>query len=110
MGGIAKAVGGALLGGGARQGGGGGGMAGPAPLNYGQEAGQYLFGSGYTNTGGFADPRFQQDVIASERMFQPQYAGLDLENINTWMYGLEAGRVNPEIAATEAEIEQLKKE
>ena len=66
--------------------------------------------SGYQNTGGFASPRFQQDVINSERMFQPQYAGLDLENINTWMYGLEAGRVNPEIAATKAEIESLKAE
>lgn len=89
-------------------GGGGGGPTAPPPLNYGQEAGQYLFGSGYQNTGGFADPRFQQDVLASERMFQPQYTGLSLENINSWMQGLEGGRVNPEIAILEDELAEIR--
>ena len=107
MGGIGSAVSG-ILGGGAESG--GGGVSAPPPLNYGQEAGQYLFGSGYQNTGGFASPGFQQDVLASERQFQPQYAGLDLQNINTWMQGLEGGRVNPEIAAIEAEIANLERE
>jgi len=106
MGGIVSGI----IGGGMSGGGGGGGPTAPPPLNYGQEAGQYLFGMDYNNTGGFADPRFQQDVLASERMFQPQYTGLSLENINSWMQGLEGGRVNPEIAALEEELAGLRKD
>ena len=115
MGGLGSAIGGAVGGlfGGGGESGGGGGMAPPPPLNYGQEAGQYLFGMDYKNTGGFADPRFQQDVIGAEQRYQPQYAGLDLQNINTWMYGLETGRVNPARGTIEEEIsgyQQLIKE
>ena len=88
MGGIADTIGGKLgLFGGDE--GGGGGMAPPPSLNYGQEAGQYLFGSGYKNSGGFANPKFQQDIVNAERRMQSQYAGLDLQNINTWMQGIE---------------------
>ena len=109
MGSVVSGAIGGLMGGGGESGGGGGASA-PPPLNYGQEAGQYLFGSDYNNTGGFADPRFQQDVIGAEQRYQPQYAGLDLQNINTWMYGLDAGRVNPEIATIEDEIAGMREE
>jgi hypothetical protein len=73
----------------------------------GQMAGQYLFGQDYQNTGGFAGTRFQQDIINAESKFGPQYTGLELENLNTQLYGLQAGRVNPEVAAAKDKINSL---
>ena len=98
MGSIVKSVTGAvggLLGGGGAAPGGGGGMSMPA-MDAGQMGGQYVFGQGYKNTGGFAAPKFQQDLIGAEQRFGPQYTGLELEDTNTWLQGLEAGRDNPE--------------
>ena len=67
---------------------------------------QYLFGGGATGprTLGVTDPTLQGRILGAEGLYRPQYTGLELSDLRTQLYGLEAGRVNPEIEMLEAEI------
>jgi len=67
---------------------------------------QYMFGAGSTSprTLGVTDPTLQGRILGAEGLYRPQYTGLELSNLATQLYGLEAGRVNPEIEMVQAEI------
>lgn len=67
---------------------------------------QYMFGTGSTGprTLGVTDPTLQGRILGAEGLYRPQYTGLELSNLATQLYGLEAGRVNPEIEIVQAEI------
>ena len=67
---------------------------------------QYLFGGGATGprTLGVTDPTLQGRILGAEGLYRPQYTGLELSDLRTQLYGLEAGRVNPEIEMVKAEI------
>jgi len=67
---------------------------------------QYMFGQGATGprTMGVTDPTLQGRILGAEGLYRPQYTGLELSNLATQLYGLEAGRVNPEIEMVKAEI------
>lgn len=76
---------------------------------------QYLFGGGSTGprTMGVTDPALQGRILGAEALYRPQYTGLELSSLRDQLYGLEAGRVNPEIEMVKAEIakyKQLEKE
>ena len=74
-------------------------------------ASQYLFGTGPEDprTMGFTDPTFQRGVLDAESLYRPQYTELELSGLRDQLYGLQPGRVNPEIAMVEAEIAKYKK-
>ena len=58
---------------------------------------------------GFTDPTFQRGVLDAESLYRPQYTELELSGLRDQLYGLQPGRVNPEIAMVEAEIAKYKK-
>jgi len=74
-------------------------------------ASQYMFGTGPEDprTMGFADPTFQRGVLGAESLYRPQYTEVELSGLRDKLYGLQAGRVNPEIAMVEDEIAKYKK-
>lgn len=61
--------------------------AAPQPVDAAQASGEYLFGKGFTNYQGVTDPALQAKLIEAERVNRPQYAALDLADINTYMLG-----------------------
>lgn len=68
---------------------------------------QYMFGTGMdsgTRTLGVTDPTLQGRILGAEGLYRPQYTGLELSNLRDQLYGLEAGRVNPEIEMVKSEI------
>ena len=72
---------------------------------------QYMFGTGMdsgTRTLGVTDPTLQGRILGAEGLYRPQYTGLELSNLRDQLYGLEAGRVNPEIEMVKAEIAKYK--
>ena len=62
----------------------------PPPVDAAKAAGEYLFGSGFGNYQGVTDPRLQGQLLASEAQFRPQYAALELADINTYLLGSKA--------------------
>ena len=74
-------------------------------------ASQYLLGTGPEDprTMGFTDPTFQRGILDAESLYRPQYTELELSGLRDQLYGLQPGRVNPEIAMVEAEIAKYKK-
>ena len=73
---------------------------------------QYMFGTGMasgTRTLGITDPTLQGRILGAEGLYRPQYTGLELSNLRDQLYGLEAGRVNPEIEMVKAEIAKYRK-
>tara|TARA_R110001592_G_scaffold290231_1_gene559349 strand:+ start:720 stop:2048 length:1329 start_codon:yes stop_codon:yes gene_type:complete len=80
----------------------------PPPLDTAKAGGEYLFGKDFsTSYQGITDPKLQDRLIASEATYRPQYAGLELADINTFASGL-AERANPEYARIQAELAGLK--
>lgn len=74
-------------------------------------ASQYLLGTGPDDprTMGFTDPTLQRGILDAESLYRPQYTELELSSLRDQLYGLQPGRVNPEIAMVEAEIAKYKK-
>lgn len=66
----------------------------PAPVDAAKASGEYLFGSGFGNYNGVTDPRLQNQILASEAQFRPQYAALELADINTYLLGSKATEAN----------------
>lgn len=73
--------------------------------------GQYMLGQGPNDprTMGVTDPTLQRGILGAEALYRPQYTALELQALNDQLYGLQAGRVNPEVAMIEAEIAKYKK-
>jgi len=70
--------------------------------------GEYLFGKEFSKSyQGITDPILQDRLIAAEGAYRPQYAALELQDINTFAYGLDE-RDNPEYKRIQAEIAGLK--
>ena len=67
---------------------------------------QYMFGAGSTGprTMGVTDPTLQGRILGAEGLYRPQYTALELQGLSDQLYGLQAGRVNPEIEMVKAEI------
>ena len=67
---------------------------------------QYMFGGGATGprTLGVTDPTLQGRILGAEALYRPQYTEIELSSLRDQLYGLEAGRVNPEIEMVKAEI------
>jgi hypothetical protein len=69
--------------------------------------GEYMFGQGFTNYQGVTDPRLQERLIGAEQRFRPQYAALELADINTFATGIPGGRDNPQYKRLEAKLAGL---
>jgi len=61
--------------------------AAPQPVDAAQASGEYLFGKGFGNYQGVTDPALQAKLIEAERVNRPQYAELDLADVNTYLLG-----------------------
>ena len=82
----------------------------PDPVDPGQSMGEYLFGQDFQSEyQGVTDRRLQERLIGAEREFRPQYAGLELQDIATFLRGIPAveGEVNPQIARTQERIKDM---
>ena len=80
----------------------------PAPIDPGKSMGEYLFGKDFASQyQGITDPRLQERLLTAEGTYRPQYAALELSDINTFASGL-AERANPEYERIQAEIAALK--
>jgi hypothetical protein len=69
---------------------GGGSPAAPAAIDASKASGEYLFGRDFSNYSGVTDPRLQSRILSAEAQYRPQYAGLELQDINTYMLGSKA--------------------
>jgi hypothetical protein len=69
--------------------------------------GEYLFGKGFSNYQGVTDPRLQERLIGAEQRFRPQYAALELADINTFATGIPGGTDNPQYKRLEAQLAGL---
>lgn len=59
----------------------------PDPIDPAQAQGEYLFGPDFKSYGGVTDPALQSRLIAAEREFRPQYADLNLQDLQTYLFG-----------------------
>lgn len=62
----------------------------PAQVDASKAMGQYLFGKGFSNYQGITDPALQQRLLAVEQAYRPQYAALELADINAYLLGTKA--------------------
>tara|TARA_R110002020_G_scaffold328569_1_gene544514 strand:- start:4 stop:1299 length:1296 start_codon:yes stop_codon:yes gene_type:complete len=69
--------------------------------------GEYLFGQDFGSFQGVTDPRLQERLIGAEQRFRPQYAGLELADINTFATGIPGGTDNPQYRRLEAQLAGL---
>jgi hypothetical protein len=79
----------------------------PEPLDPGKVMGEYMFGQGFTNYQGITDPRLQDRLIGAEARYRPQYAALELADINTFATGIPGGTDNPQYRRLEAQLAGL---
>jgi hypothetical protein len=79
----------------------------PDPIDPGQSAGEFLFGKGFESYEGFTDPRLQNRLIGAERKYRPQYAALELADINTFAFGLGEKRAGEGYEAQQAKVTSL---
>ena len=59
----------------------------PAPIDASKASGEYLFGKDFGNYKGITDPVLQQRILDAEARFRPQYAALELADINSYLLG-----------------------
>tara|TARA_R110000751_G_scaffold13226_1_gene44587 strand:- start:213 stop:1610 length:1398 start_codon:yes stop_codon:yes gene_type:complete len=89
--------------------GGKGGSKAPPPIDPGKSMGEYLFGKGFSKSyQGVTDPRLQDRLIEAEAKYRPQYAALELADINTMAYGTQGGKDSSRYKTLEAELAGLK--
>tara|TARA_R100000278_G_scaffold51471_1_gene43580 strand:- start:2553 stop:3716 length:1164 start_codon:yes stop_codon:yes gene_type:complete len=79
----------------------------PPPIDPGKSMGEYLFGQDFGSFQGVTDPRLQERLIAAEQRFRPQYAGLELADINTFATGIPGGTDSPRYKRLEAQLAGL---
>lgn len=59
----------------------------PPPVDASKAMGEYLFGKGFGNYQGITDPALQQRLLQAEQTYRPQYAALELADINAYLLG-----------------------
>ena len=79
----------------------------PAPIDPGASMGEYLFGQNFGSFQGVTDPRLQERLIGAEQRFRPQYAALELADINTFATGIPGGTDSPQYKRLEAQLAGL---
>jgi len=79
----------------------------PEALDPGKVTGEYMFGKGFGDFQGITDPRLQDRLIASEQRYRPQYAALELSDINTFAKGIAGGTDNPQYKRLEVKLAGL---
>jgi hypothetical protein len=79
----------------------------PDQIDPGASMGEYLFGKGFSDYQGVTDPRLQERLIGAEQRFRPQYAALELADINTFAQGIAGGKDNPQYKRLEAQLAGL---
>ncbi len=79
----------------------------PDPIDPGKASGEFLFGKGFTNYEGVTDSRLQDRLIGAEARYRPQYAALELADINTFAQGIAGGTDNPQYKRLEVELAGL---
>ena len=89
------------------KGGGGTTIQQPDPIDPGASMGEYLFGRGFSNYEGVTDPRLQERLIGAEARYRPQYAALELADINTFAQGIAGGKDNPQYKRLEVQLAGL---
>ena len=89
------------------KGGGGTTINQPPPIDPGKAMGEYLFGRGFSNYEGVTDSRLQERLIGAEARYRPQYAALELADINTFAQGIAGGKDNPQYKRLEAQLAGL---
>jgi hypothetical protein len=62
----------------------------PAPVDASKSMGEYLFGKGFSGYQGVTDPALQARLLQAESQYRPQYAALELADINTYLLGSQA--------------------
>jgi len=62
----------------------------PAPIDASKSMGEYLFGKGFSGYQGVTDPALQARLLQAESQYRPQYAALELADINTYLLGTQA--------------------
>ncbi|NBW23814.1 MAG: hypothetical protein EBR82_89295, partial [Caulobacteraceae bacterium] len=62
----------------------------PAPIDASKSMGEYLFGKGFSGYQGVTDPALQARLLQAESQYRPQYAALELADINTYLLGSQA--------------------
>lgn len=61
----------------------------PAPVDPSKSMGEYLFGKGFGNYQGVTDPALQAKLLQAEQTYRPQYAALELADINAYLLGTQ---------------------
>jgi len=61
----------------------------PAPVDASKAMGEYLFGKDFTKYQGITDPLLQQRLLNAEQTYRPQYAALELADINAYLLGTQ---------------------
>jgi hypothetical protein len=63
----------------------------PAPpaVDAAKASGEYLFGKGFANYQGVTDPALQERLLKAEQTYRPQYAALELADINAYLLGTQ---------------------
>ena len=69
--------------------------------------GEYLFGKSFGSAQGITDPVLQDRLIGAEQRYRPQYAALELADINTFATGIPGGTDNPQYKRLEAKLAGL---
>jgi len=64
----------------------------PAPVDASKAMGEYLFGKGFGNYQGITDPALQAKMLQAESQYRPQYAALELADINSYLLGTNGQR------------------
>ena len=73
---------------------------------------EYMFGygAGQKQYKGITDAALQGKILGAEKAFRPQYLDLELTDLSNRLYGLKAGRANPEIDNLKAQIRLKEKQ
>ena len=79
----------------------------PDPIDPGKAMGEYLFGRNFSSYQGVTDSRLQDRLIGAEAKYRPQYAALELADINTFAQGIAGGKDNPQYKRLEAQLAGL---
>ena len=79
----------------------------PDPIDPGKATGEFLFGQGFSNYQGVTDSRLQNRLIGAEAKYRPQYAALELADINTFAKGIAGGTDNPQYKRLEVKLAGL---
>ena len=79
----------------------------PDPIDPGQSAGEFLFGKGFKSYGGITDPRLQERLLGAERTYRPEYAALELADINTFAFGLGERQAGEGYESQQAKVASL---